>query len=249
MTNTPPKSGRSTPSDFIAERSSLLGSDQATERPPDDQTDRASGSDFVDYGTNNRTYQTLPTRLARSASVARKLDRKEKRKAKWQQLKTKARYYIPVSCVCWTVLSPRIFCPVALRFKLQKRTKETHHCSDVADHVRSRARLQVVAWLPDYSVRAFIGDLTAAVTVSSLFRVLLLYSSSRVHLLTLVCRLLASCPLADDLPPHPSKHLLLHQPRPLGSHLGSPRCFHPRHRLYVKPMSATLVPSHAPPLH
>ncbi|SGY29841.1 BQ5605_C002g01088 [Microbotryum silenes-dioicae] len=66
-------------------------------------------------------FATLPTKLARSASVARKVERRERRKTQWKVWSNRARYYVPV-----------------------------------------------LAWLPDYSFKAFTGDVTAAFTMTSL---------------------------------------------------------------------------------
>ncbi|SCZ90972.1 BZ3500_MvSof-1268-A1-R1_Chr1-3g02435 [Microbotryum saponariae] len=41
-------------------------------------------------------FATLPTKLARSASVARKVERRERRKTQWKAWSNRARYYVPV---------------------------------------------------------------------------------------------------------------------------------------------------------
>ncbi|ORY73400.1 sulfate transporter family-domain-containing protein [Leucosporidium creatinivorum] len=111
------------------EQSSLLGSDATTERPQDLDSDRLH-SDFAspgDYGSikpsssRATAFATLPTRLARSQSVARKVERRQKRQEKWATWRHKLPYYIPV-----------------------------------------------LAWLPEYTLKAFIGDVTAAFTMTSL---------------------------------------------------------------------------------
>lgn len=106
------------------EQSSLLGSDATTERPQDLDQDRMQ-SDFAspaDYGSTkpsssraagestellrppepadasacNSAFATLPTRLARSQSMARKVERKQKRQQQWATWRHKLPYYIPV---------------------------------------------------------------------------------------------------------------------------------------------------------
>ncbi|KAM0793395.1 hypothetical protein ACM66B_000847 [Microbotryomycetes sp. NB124-2] len=94
------------------------------------QPANADASRSTTYGTmtgqaraagERQTFASLPARLNRSQSVARKLERKERRQQKWSKFTTRATYYVPV-----------------------------------------------LAWLPEYSLKAFAGDLTAAFTMTSL---------------------------------------------------------------------------------
>ncbi|SCV68855.1 BQ2448_976 [Microbotryum intermedium] len=90
-------------------------------------------------------FATLPTKLARSASVARKVERQERRKTQWKVWGNRARYYVPVRL---SSLQPFIT-----------------QCE--ADDEAERST-QVLAWLPDYSLTTFTGDVTAAFTMTSL---------------------------------------------------------------------------------
>ncbi|GAA6053425.1 hypothetical protein JCM3770_005160, partial [Rhodotorula araucariae] len=103
---------------------------------PDDQLDdsdydgaaKPTDTGPRDYGT--RTPQssntadalaTLPHRLSRAASAARKQDRLARERTQWQDLTIRARYYIPV-----------------------------------------------LQWLPHYTLKKFVRDLTAALTLTSM---------------------------------------------------------------------------------
>ncbi|KAI5478550.1 sulfate transporter [Pseudohyphozyma bogoriensis] len=86
---------------------------------------QGQGADGIEYGTTDaqeaEAIRGLPARLARSASIARKAARKQRRTTQWKSLKTRAKYYVPV-----------------------------------------------LQWLPQYSIGAFAGDVTAAFTLASL---------------------------------------------------------------------------------
>ncbi|KAM0755617.1 hypothetical protein T439DRAFT_320323 [Meredithblackwellia eburnea MCA 4105] len=84
------RSGHSTPHSFD-ESASLLDNNPAL--------DSQNHSEFPNYGASNsnqRQNDSLPTRLARSASIARKRERRERRKESWRTFSIRSRYYIPV---------------------------------------------------------------------------------------------------------------------------------------------------------
>ncbi|BGP44587.1 hypothetical protein JCM10450v2_000401 [Rhodotorula kratochvilovae] len=103
---------------------------------PDDQLDdsdsetagKRTAGGARDYGartpqstTTDAALATLPHRLSRAASAARKQDRLARERTQWEDLATRARYYIPV-----------------------------------------------LQWLPHYTLKKFVRDVTSALTLTSL---------------------------------------------------------------------------------
>ncbi|KAL8286278.1 hypothetical protein RQP46_004766 [Phenoliferia psychrophenolica] len=75
------------------EGTSLLGSriDEVFEGQP-----RSYGSTDPGQSREDQVIASLPTRLARSQSIARKNERKARRTKSWRKVQTRAKYYIPV---------------------------------------------------------------------------------------------------------------------------------------------------------
>lgn len=117
--------GTDTPRSFD---STVEERDESTMLLDSHSRDEGADSDALpkNYGTaasrqHDEIIRSLPTRLARSASIARKVERKQRRSAQWKSFNQRAKYYVPV-----------------------------------------------LQWLPSYSLGAFVGDATAAFTMTSL---------------------------------------------------------------------------------
>lgn len=133
----------------------------ATNNDADEATRTISGT-TTPHGTPQSRQEvaiaSLPERLSRAALIAQKREQPEDDKTQWQILSVKARYYIPVRP------SPSVLPP----------SENSHKLVPLA--------LQVLQWLPQYSLKKFAGDVIAALTMTSVIAPQAMsYATSLVH--------------------------------------------------------------------